>query len=307
MTPRTALTGTLARLGPDAPLPVAARALAEAGVPVFPCVPGGKNPLIRDGHGFHDATTNLRQVASWWRQAPEANIGVPTGRASGVAVVDVDVHGVDGFAAFRRARRAGLVPGWEALVRSPMDGLHVYYPAADGEQPSWQAGTAGIDFRGDRGYIIVPPSRRRIDGETRMYRLASVSPTPGRVLDAAALRAFLDPPRPQRRFAPSGKPADREDARRLASWLGGQSTDRNLKLFWAACRLAEGNVPVADALDALVTVQQRDFGEREITRTVHSAYRTIATAPTRTTTGEPVDRFAALDAPAPAPTSRGLS
>ena len=29
-----------------------------------------------------------------------------------------------------------------------------------------------------------------------------------------------------------------------------QSTDRNLKLFWAACRLAEGNVPVSEARDA---------------------------------------------------------
>ncbi len=50
------------------------------------------------------------------------------------------------------------------------------------------------------------------------------------------------------------------DAGRMASWLSGQSTDRNLKLFWAACRLAEGNVPVSEALDAFASVERPDFG-----------------------------------------------
>ena len=117
MAARTAFTTALAGLAPDAPLPVAARMFAEAGVPVFPCAPGGKNPLT--GHGFHDATADLRQVESWWRRFPAANIGMPTGAASGVVVVDVDVHGVNGYEAFRRARQTGLMHGWEALVRGP--------------------------------------------------------------------------------------------------------------------------------------------------------------------------------------------
>lgn len=296
------LVDAIAAFDPGTPLPDAARTLAASGVPVFPCAPSAKIPL--SPHGFHDATTKLRQVESWWRRFPAANIGVPTGAASGVAVVDVDVHGVDGFASFRRARRAGLIGGWEALVRSPTGGLHVYYPASEMEQPSWQAGKTGIDFRGDRGYIIVPPSRRQIDGETRFYRLASLNPTPGRALDAAGLRAFLDPPRPPRRFTSNERPASREDARRLADWLGRQVTDRNLKLFWAACRLAEGNVPFSDARDALVTAQQPDFGEREITRTVHSAYRTIgagvnqgSSRPPSTRTLARADHAAEVDAP----------
>src|SRR4051794_23138325 len=75
--------------------------LAMAGVPVFPCVPDGKQPLTK--HGFHDATTDLAQVHRWWRRTPRANIGVPTGATAGVVVVDVDVHdGGSGFAAFER-------------------------------------------------------------------------------------------------------------------------------------------------------------------------------------------------------------
>src|SRR5690348_15513877 len=75
--------------------------LAKRGIPVFPCAPSEKQPLTP--HGFHDASTDAEVVAAWWRRWPEANIGIPTGAASGVDVVDVDVHARgDGFAAFSR-------------------------------------------------------------------------------------------------------------------------------------------------------------------------------------------------------------
>lgn len=283
----------------------AAAALARAGVPIFPCAPEGKQPITR--RGFHDATADLTQVEAWWRRFPAANIGMPTGRASGVSVVDVDVHGANGYEAIRRARRVGLVSGWEAMVRSPTGGLHIHFPASGAEQPSWQAGKVGVDFRGDRGYIIVPPSRRQIDGESVLYRPASFAPTEGRALDAQRLREFLAPPRPRRTIAPSTDGVAPADARRMASWLGTQTTDRNLKLFWAACRLAEGNVPETEALDAFASVEQPDFGEREITCTVQSAYRTIATAPSVSTRTEPASgMFEPAAAQTPAPTGRGL-
>ena len=139
-----AVSSVLLRMSGAWPLSTAAREFASAGVPVFPCVAYGKRPAT--GHGFHDATTDLDQVQAWWRQSPGANIGVPTGAASEVVVVDLDVHGpVDGRTSFDRAMRAGLVDGWELLVRTPTGGLHAYYPATPGtEQRSWQAGRAGV-------------------------------------------------------------------------------------------------------------------------------------------------------------------
>ena len=83
-------------------LAVAARSLAAAGVPVFPCLVEGKRPLTR--RGFLDASSDPEQVAAWWSRTPNANIGIPTGAASGVVVVDVDVHGPrDGRVAYQRA------------------------------------------------------------------------------------------------------------------------------------------------------------------------------------------------------------
>lgn len=264
----------------DQPLPIAARELAAAGVPVFPVAPRDKVPLIRHGRGFRDATTDLGQVEAWWRRFPQANIGVPTGAASGLVVVDVDVHGTNGYDALNRADQAGLIAGWEFLVRSPTGGLHLYYPAAeDGQQRSWQAGNAGIDFRGDGGYIVAPPSLRVIDGETVPYRITELGTEPAHPLDAGQLRRFLEPPRPPRRFPAQTRRLGRTDPLKLADWLSRESTDRNRKLFWASCVLAEEGVPYRDALDAMLTVEQPDFGSREITRTVASGYKRIHGAP----------------------------
>ena len=86
------------RLGEGVPLPLVARELARLGVPVFPCAPGGKRPIPE--RGFHEATTDVRQVEAWWRHRPHANLAIPTGAASGVVVVDVVVHKVNGYPAF---------------------------------------------------------------------------------------------------------------------------------------------------------------------------------------------------------------
>ena len=284
------LTGVLAQVSDGWPLSVAAQEFVAAGVPVFPCVPGGKRPLTE--HGFHDATTDSGQIAAWWRQHPAANIGVPTGAASGVVVVDVDVHGsVNGFDAFGRAHEAGLVGGWQLLVATPSGGMHAYYPAAPGGvQRSWQAARAGIDFRGDGGYIVVPPSAVAGDGGRVSYRVRRISNGRATGLDAVRLRAFLDP-RPTPAPRPAGQ-VHRVSAERLAAWVAGRTEgERNRGLFWAACRLAENGTPPADTYAALApAAEHAGLTAREVSATIRSAYRTTHPAPRPTS-----------DRPAPEP------
>jgi|TARA_B100000519_G_C14231468_1_gene432595 hypothetical protein len=277
----------LIRVDRSPSLAFAARSLAAAGVPVFPCVVEGKRPLTR--RGFLDASSDPEQVAAWWSRTPNANIGIPTGAPSGVVVVDVDVHGAhNGRAAYQRATEAGLVDGAGLLVRTPTGGAHVYFPATPGkEQRSWQAATAGGDFRGDGGYIIAPPSRRIIDGQVKRYEVAGIAAQSVGTIDAVRLRDFLDP-RPVAPPRPSNGTSMVVDAERLAAWVAGRGEgERNRGLFWAACRLAENGVPPADALNALgAAAQSAGLGDREITTTVRSAYRATqpepeATAPDR--------------------------
>jgi hypothetical protein len=68
----------------------AALTYAGRGLHVFPC----RGKLPRTEHGFQDASTDTDTVISWWQRWPDANIGIATGTASGLVVLDVDTqHG----------------------------------------------------------------------------------------------------------------------------------------------------------------------------------------------------------------------
>jgi RecA-family ATPase len=128
-------------------------ALARQSVPVFPCRPD-KRPYT--AHGFHDASTNPAQVEAMFRQFPDATIGMPTGEASGVFVLDIDRrNGVDGFATLQ-----GM--GWSLppapTVQTPSGGMHVYFAHSPGLRNTAGKLGPGLDTRGDGGYVIVPPS-----------------------------------------------------------------------------------------------------------------------------------------------------
>lgn len=255
----------------------AARAYAAAGIPIFPCVPGEKNPLTE--HGFHDATTNPRQVEWWWRRTPTANIGIATGH--GIDVLDIDMHTIgSGFALLRTLHRNGQTPGWAQAVRSPAGGVHLYYPSdPDREQRSWSRGTKHLDFRGVGGYIIAPPSTVLTDRGPRSYEVIARGRDP-RPIDADAIRALLTPP-PEPAITTRGAARGEANPEALAAWVARlPEGNRNSGLFWAACRLVEAGLSEAETravLEPAATATALDA--REIAAMIRSAHRTVRVAP----------------------------
>lgn len=76
----------------------AALGYAAKGYPVFP-VGKDKRPRVKWKEG---ATTDAATIRDWWVRWPLAMIGMPTGKRSGVVVLDVDrKNGVDGLANLR--------------------------------------------------------------------------------------------------------------------------------------------------------------------------------------------------------------
>ena len=61
---------------------------AELGWSVIPVVPSAKTPLTP--RGFKDASNEPSQLKLWWREHPEAGVGIVTGDPSGLIVLDVD-------------------------------------------------------------------------------------------------------------------------------------------------------------------------------------------------------------------------
>lgn len=138
----------------------AALAYARRGWAVFPCKVRGKAPATKNG--LKDATNDPAVIRGWWREHPRANVAVVTGAAAGLFVLDVDVDpvkGEDGGASLAELERAhGSLPA-TAEQLTPRGGRHLLFrhPGGKVKNSAKQLG-AGLDVRGDGGYIIAAPS-----------------------------------------------------------------------------------------------------------------------------------------------------
>jgi hypothetical protein len=241
------------------------RALAYArnGWPVFPCLPGQKVPATR--HGYRDATTDQQQITDWFGRGASWNLAIATG-TPGPDVLDVDQHGPagNGYPAFNRLRRAGLVDGAAAYVRTPAGGMHAYFTGSG--QHNGRLPRHHLDFRSHGGYILAPPSQ--INGKP-YYVLAR--PGGHGALDWDAVTRLLEPGRQQH---PHPRPAPGLDLAHLAQWVASQPEgNRNAGLFWAANRALDAD-PAADLTPLAVAARQAGLGDKEVTRTLDSARRT---------------------------------
>lgn len=137
----------------------------QYGAPVFPCRED-KTPFT--AHGFKDASRDATQIAAWRKQYPKCLWGMPTGRASGFFVVDVDIkpdlgkHGDEALA--KLCQRHGALPA-SAEALTPSGGKHLYFAhppdvATKSLSDLLKAEIgSGLDIRADGGYVVIPPSK----------------------------------------------------------------------------------------------------------------------------------------------------
>ena len=128
---------------------------SSLGLPVFACN-AAKHPLMAGG--FKAASCDPSEIRRQFARPDAAMIGMPTGMASGIVVVDVDVkNGAQGDA-WLQANADRLPP--TRTHRTRTGGLHLLFRApADVEIRNSASRVApGVDVRGQGGYIIVPPS-----------------------------------------------------------------------------------------------------------------------------------------------------
>jgi putative DNA primase/helicase len=121
------------------------------------CDRAGKHPIGElVPHGLHDATTDLTTIRQWWAVWPDANIAIRTGGESGIIVLDVDAGGWESVDALED-EHGPLPDSW--TVETGSGGAHLYlrHPGSHVSN-SRGAIAAGLDIRGDGGYVIAPPS-----------------------------------------------------------------------------------------------------------------------------------------------------
>ncbi len=135
---------------------VAALGYAARGWSVVPIQPRGKRPLVA-WREFQQRAATPDEVNHWFRHWPDANVGIVTGRVSGLVVVDVDTrHGGADSVAAAEAEHGPLPVTVEAATGG--GGRHLYFAHPGVAVANRVAIRPGIDLRGDGGCVVAPPS-----------------------------------------------------------------------------------------------------------------------------------------------------
>lgn len=233
-----------------------------------PCQNVGKRPLIA-WEAFQTRMPTIEEVRTWWDRWPLANIGMPTGRLSGIVVLDADSSD-----AKKVAMDQGGVDRTPAVWTGKPGGIH-YWLAHPGEEVSnFVAGKKrypGLDFRGDGGYVLVPPSRH-VSGAEYRWVDATVGMTP-----APVPPWLMDLLHGTTADTPAGDRQDDHAPLDLNDIIGGVPEGGRDDAMWRlACKLRNDNLPRQYA-EAIVRQAARacrpPFDEDVALEKVERAYR----------------------------------
>lgn len=125
------------------------------GFKVLPLIFRNKIPL-KGTKGHKTATFDEKIISNWFKDEP-LNIGIATGEASSIIVVDVDFRN-GGEKSFGELEQAiGKLPKTLKVITG--NGFHLYYSIPSGALKSRKLEKyQGIDFKADGGYVVAPPS-----------------------------------------------------------------------------------------------------------------------------------------------------
>jgi hypothetical protein len=100
-------------------------------------------------HGLLDASTDTAVVTAWWDTWPTANIGLRTG-------ITFDVLDLDGPEAIGSLQE--VAPGYKHTgpVSATGRGFHLLFEVTGAKNGAGMR--PKLDFRGQNGYIVAPPS-----------------------------------------------------------------------------------------------------------------------------------------------------
>jgi len=246
--------------------------LASNGIPVFPCLANKRPACV---HGFKQATSSSDKVQQLWHACPGVRIGVPTGEASGLFVLDIDLvkHPEAGEWLERNKNRLPET----RRHQTGSGGWHYLFQHRAGLKNSTGKIHRGVDTRGEGGYFIWWPAH--IAGQ---HHFSITTPVPDWIADA------LNPSEPVMipwtySYTPPRSAASIANKLEglLAKVASAPEGERNSLLYWGACRISEliatrelDGGEASRAVDAL-TEAARSAGlpHFEIRRTIASAMK----------------------------------
>lgn len=236
--------------------------LARLGLRVHPL--RGKVPILAKWQ--ERATTDEKIIRLWHSQYPDCNIGLATGKESGVFVVDLDpkAGGLESWNFLLDEH--GAPDTWTSITGS--GGRHLFFAWPKGAEIRNSSGKIGrgIDIRGEAGNIVLPGS---VHPNGTVYQWeAGKSPKDLKLAKAPKWLMDLIMEETGAEYAP----------------LGGllEKGNRNNSLYHSALALARQGAEkdfVISALKKWIEDQHQDIPEDEVLKTVASAFEAAKAKP----------------------------
>lgn len=244
------------------------------------CESTGKHPMPRDG--LKSGTKDFELIKKYWRKYPYANIGILTGEISNLAVLDIDGDAGRKSCALIKKKFGKQIPTVSAITGSNGQHLLWLHPGKGKVVRNRTKIIPGIDFRGDGGYIVAPPSMHEMKRRYRWVKNAG----PGDIKIAPMPSWFwkLDELNPDRKRKPR-RQQNYDDSRnenpnldglvaRVGSIPDGQRNDR---LFRIAAGICNYDVSFGQLEDAIHEVNKRccspPLSDREVDNLIKATYR----------------------------------
>lgn len=206
----------------------------------FDCASPGKHPFI--GTGFKAASASQEQVADWWDEFPEANVGIATGEVSGIWVLDVDGELGESSLASLEQQHGPLPP---TLTVATGNGRHHYFTCKT-PLPSRVGVRPGLDVRAEKGYVVAPPSRH---ASGSIYTWSAGAPAATAALPEAPawlIELVCKPPTPPILQGSAPSPASG------GAVVGFPEGSRNYSLYRLACSYRAKNFDEATARELIL-------------------------------------------------------
>jgi hypothetical protein len=136
---------------------------AEMGLSVIPILPEQKKPMVK-WQVYQNQRATPEQIKEWWKQTPNANVGIVTGRISNLFVIDLDKYDphYDESIVVQYIPDNIVCP----IVTTAGGGSHLYFSMPDITISIGARFIPGCDFRGEGGYVVAPPS---VNGTGKAY------------------------------------------------------------------------------------------------------------------------------------------